>query len=123
MFDDDDIKEKLVNEDLELSDKIYTLDEIKEIVYNVVKDKPVYEVILFGSYAKNNADEKSDLDFIIDSNDYYSSLKIFNIISDMELAFKKAIDLYEKSGLEFNHIMKDEIEKNGIVIYEDRNKN
>ena len=30
-----------------------------------MKNRPVYSVILFGSYAKKLADENSDLDFVI----------------------------------------------------------
>lgn len=37
-----------------MSEKVYTIEEIKEIL----KDQPVYQVILFGSYAKKEATKK-----------------------------------------------------------------
>ena len=52
-----------------MSKKIYTIDEIKEILAKILKDMPVYNVILFGSYAKKLAKEDSDLDFVIDTKE------------------------------------------------------
>ena len=43
-----------------MSEKIYTIEEIKKILSEILKDKPVYQVILFGSYAKKNATKDSD---------------------------------------------------------------
>lgn len=50
-----------------MSEKIYTLEEIKLILENILKNMPVYNVILFGSYAKNEATKSSDLDLVIDT--------------------------------------------------------
>ena len=50
-----------------MSNKIYTIEEIVEILNEILKDKPVYQVILFGSYAKKEANKNSDVDLIIDS--------------------------------------------------------
>lgn len=47
-----------------MSEKIYTIQEIKEILAQILKDLPVYSVILFGSYAKNKATKDSALDFM-----------------------------------------------------------
>ena len=41
-----------------MSEKIYTIEEIKKILEELLKDKPVYKVILFGSYAKKKSYEK-----------------------------------------------------------------
>ena len=51
-----------------MSEKIYTIEEIKAILTTVLDNMPVYSVVLFGSYAKNCATKNSDLDFIIDTN-------------------------------------------------------
>ena len=56
-----------------MCNKVYTIEEIKRILKELLKDKPVYQVILFGSYAKKEATEKSDIDLIIDTN---SQLKV-----------------------------------------------
>lgn len=43
-----------------------TTEQIKQTVTNYFKDKPVKRVYLFGSYARGEADEKSDVDLLID---------------------------------------------------------
>ena len=35
-----------------MSEKIYTIEEIKKMLKEILKNTPVYNVILFGSYAK-----------------------------------------------------------------------
>ena len=35
-----------------MSEKIYTIDEIEEKLKKILKNQPVYKVVLFGSYAK-----------------------------------------------------------------------
>lgn len=37
-----------------MSEKIYTIDEIKKILKEFLKDKPVYQVILFGQCCQPN---------------------------------------------------------------------
>ena len=45
--------------------KIYTLEEIKKVVTPVLKKGGAQKAIVFGSYARGDADEYSDLDIII----------------------------------------------------------
>ena len=51
-----------------MSNNIYTIEQIKLILQEVLKEQPVYKVILFGSYAKQKANKKSDIDLVIDTN-------------------------------------------------------
>jgi predicted nucleotidyltransferase len=50
-----------------MENKVYSLQELKDNIHSLVKDLPVYSVVLFGSYAKGNEDTKSDIDLMIDS--------------------------------------------------------
>ena len=56
-----------------------TIDELKNIIIPLVKSYPVKRVILFGSYAKGNAIEGSDVDLIIDSEGQLNALDFFGI--------------------------------------------
>ncbi len=42
-----------------MSEKIYTIEEIKKMLEDILKDQPVYQVILFGSYANKKATKKA----------------------------------------------------------------
>lgn len=49
-----------------MTDKIYSIDEIKKIISPIASRYGVERVFLFGSYARGEATEESDLDFRID---------------------------------------------------------
>ena len=101
------------------SKKIYTLEEIKDLSQLVFEQYPtIKEAYLFGSYARGEATENSDLDFMIVLKDYeIESLKDeLRVASDLEDVFKKQVDtLNEEDAMK---IMPSSIERDGIKIYE-----
>lgn len=48
-------------------DKIYSIEEIKQMLYPIFLSNAVYQAIVFGSYAKGIATNKSDVDIVVDS--------------------------------------------------------
>ena len=101
-----------------MSEKIYTIDEIKTILANLLKNMPVYSVVLFGSYAKNIANKNSDLDLVIDTKETLMGFKLFSLITKIEEAFQKNIDAFEKGEIIENSKIYDEIKRTGVVVYE-----
>ena len=103
-----------------MSDKIFSIDEIKRIVVPIAEKYDVDRVFLFGSYARGNANAASDLDFVIDKG-RLSGLRFAGMLGDLQDHFDKNVDLLTSSSL-----MKDDrypnfkqkIEKDMIVIYE-----
>ena len=100
-----------------MNKKIYTIEEIKAILEEVLKNSPVYSVILFGSYAKEIADENSDIDLIIDTKETLMGFKLFSLITKIEDAFNKQVDAFEKSEIIENSKIDEEIKRTGIVVY------
>lgn len=101
-----------------MSEKVYTLDEIKEILTKILKNMPVYSVILFGSYAKNLADKNSDIDLVIDTKETLMGFKLYSLITKIEEAFNKQVDAFEKTEIIENSKIDKEIKKTGVVVYE-----
>ena len=101
-----------------MSEKIYTINEIKEILNKILENMPVYNVVLFGSYAKNEATKNSDLDLIIDTKDTLMGFKLYSLITKIEEAFNKRVDAYEKTEIIKNSKIDKEIQKTGVVVYE-----
>ena len=58
-----------------MTTRIYTLEDIKEMLREVLMHTEVEKAILFGSYAKNKPTEQSDIDILIDSNGKIKGLK------------------------------------------------
>ncbi len=55
---------------------------------------------LFGSYARGNADESSDIDVLLVGNNGFRALGIFGLAEDLHRASGKQVDVYELSELE-----------------------
>ena len=91
-----------------MSEKIYTIEEIKFILINVLKNMPVYSVVLFGSYAKNCATENSDLDLIIDTKDTLKGFKLYSLITKIEEAFNKNVAMEYTKGYTFETFCNDD---------------
>lgn len=101
-----------------MSEKVYTIEEIREILTQVLKNMPVYRVVLFGSYAKNLANKNSDLDFVIDTKEELMGFKLFSLITKIEEAFNKQIDAFEKTEIIEDSKIDREIKKTGVIVYE-----
>ena len=102
-----------------MSEKIYTIDEIKKILKQVLKNQPVYKVILFGSYAKNEANNKSDIDLLIDTRETLKGFNLIRLICQIQEAFDKPIDEFEKYEIISDSKIDREIKKTGVVVYEE----
>ena len=79
---------------------------------------PVYQVILFGSYAKNSANKDSDLDLVIDTKETLMGFKLYSLITKIEEAFHKQVDAFEKTEIIENSKIDKEIKETGVVVYE-----
>ncbi len=76
-----------------MSDKVYTLDEIKAIAHPIAKRYDIAALYLFGSYARGEATPKSDLDFRLDRGGMIDLLELGGLYSDLEAGFQKRLDV------------------------------
>lgn len=74
---------------------VYTLEEIKQNVLPLVRKYNIPAMYLFGSYARGEAGEESDLDFLVDTTGtrLTSLLTLGELYCDLEEIFHKKIDL------------------------------
>ncbi len=101
-----------------MSEKIYTIEEIKENVKDILKKANIKKAILFGSYAKNNPTPKSDIDLVIDSNGLLLNIYFYGLLEDLVQKLQKNVDLIEISEIQKDSKIYKDIQKEGIVIYE-----
>ena len=58
-----------------MNNKIYTIQELIEIITPIMRKYHAEQSILFGSYSRNSADSSSDIDLvIIDGTDFYNTI-------------------------------------------------
>ena len=98
--------------------KIYNLQELKDTIYVLVKDLPVYSVVLLGSYAKGTADAHSDIDLMIDSKGQLKGFDYYALLENLTEAFCKKIDLISKDQIIAESKIEGIVKNEGIVLYE-----
>ena len=94
---------------------VLKIEEIKNNVKKVLDNYAVNFCYLFGSYAKNKATGKSDVDLLIDTN--VTGLDFYGLVEELRVALSKKVDLIRFKDLENNNEILGEILKNGIKIY------
>ena len=89
--------------------KIYTIDEIKEITKKVFEKYKIKTAYIFGSYARGEATSKSDIDIMIvkEGSSIRTLLNLTHLENELEELFNKKIDLiieetYSKISLSEN---------------------
>lgn len=95
-----------------------TLESIKEKLVPVFDNEPVYQAIIFGSYAKGVADEQSDVDIVIDSKGHLIGLDFFRVLDLIVNALGKDVDLIEISDITPESPVYHTIMREGVVIYD-----
>lgn len=102
----------------DMKQTIFNINEIKTILFPVFQTAPVYRAILFGSYAKGNPTDKSDIDIVIDSEGELLNINFYGVLEDITTRLGKRIDLFEITELKNNVVMKSVVEREGIVLYD-----
>lgn len=96
---------------------VYTIEQIKNKSKEVFDNQDfVKEAYLFGSYARGEATEKSDIDFMIVLNRTVG-MEFFGLYHFLQKEFQKDVDvLTEKEAYD---IMPESIERDKVKIYGD----
>lgn len=94
---------------------ILTFDEIKSACKKILDDYDVKYCILFGSYAKGRANEKSDVDLLISTE--VVGLKFYGMVDKLREELHKKVDVLDLRQLKNNEELLDEILKDGERVY------
>ena len=99
---------------------IYTLAEIKNKVMPILEKYRIPAMYLFGSYARENATEDSDIVFLIDTTgtDLTSLLRLGALYCDLEETFQKPIDLITVGAIMQESTMESDIDFRNTVLRE-----
>ena len=93
----------------------YTVSQIQDILVPIFREYNIRKAILFGSYAKGSAKDKSDIDLLVDSG--LKGLAFFGLLEDVVNALGKDVDLLDTSQIILNSDVDNEIKKTGVMIY------
>ena len=99
-----------------MCDTIYTIDDIKAVLYPVFVKHSVKKAVLFGSYVKGMANQDSDVDLLLYSG--LRGLQFVGLIEDVRSALDKEVDVFDETHIIPGSKISSEISKDGVVIYE-----
>ncbi len=94
----------------------YTIDEIKKIATPIAQKYGIKRLSLFGSYAREEANENSDIDFFIEKGSLKGLIQYNALIRELEEKFNLHIDLIT-SGINDKEFL-NKIQKEEIILYE-----
>lgn len=92
-----------------------SLERIKTICAEAFEGRNVNYCYLFGSYAKGNATEHSDVDLLISTS--ISGMRFYDLVEELREKLRKQVDVLNQDQLKDNISLVEEILKDGIKIY------
>ena len=100
--------------------KTYSIEEIIRIIAPIAKQYGVDRVYLFGSYARGEANEQSDIDLCIDAASIRGMFAMGGLYADLKEALQKQLDIVTVRSLKYNtdESFLNNIQKDRILIYE-----
>lgn len=118
------IKKSLEAKNIVLMSELYKLNmlinrhpELKQDI-NELKKINADIILVFGSYAKGNESEKSDIDIYIDT----TNTKIINKVSSINKKFSVKIGKYDKNNPLIKEIEKYHVVIKGVELFYEKNK-
>ena len=95
-----------------------SIEELKSYIVPVVEKYPINQVILFGSYARGDASDESDVDLVVESDGKMLNSKIFTLGGDLLVALPVRVDVYDILEIKEKSPLYNSIRAEGIIIYE-----
>ena len=82
---------------------MYTLNEIKSILAKakpaLQQKYPLSKLGVFGSYARGDATEKSDIDVLVNFNGTIAGIKYISLAQEIAALFNIKVDVVSKGGI------------------------
>lgn len=95
----------------------YTIDEIKVKTIPIAKAYGISKMSIFGSYARGEANDASDVDLFVDRGRLKSLIQYFSFVSDLEKELKCHVDVVT-TGIQDKEFLS-RIIRDGVLIYEE----
>ncbi|MBO6178596.1 MAG: nucleotidyltransferase domain-containing protein [Selenomonadaceae bacterium] len=97
-----------------MENKILNIENISDLVRPLAKKYKVREIYVFGSYARGEATENSDVDFLVFGGDDFKLTNILALGEELREALNKDVDVFEiceiNQGSNFyKSVMKDKV--------------
>lgn len=86
-------KNEYINNLIEKDVSTLTIKQIKDIVKPILNKYGIFEIYLFGSYARGEANKDSDIDIYCEKGNLNTLFKIGYVFEELKTALNKEVDL------------------------------
>lgn len=97
------------------SKPLYSIYEIKKTLKPIFDKYKVKKAILFGSYVKGNADTRSDIDLMVETD--LEGIKFYGLLGEVSDSLRFPVDLIDRKEIKKNSKFEKEILNTGVTIY------
>ncbi len=98
-----------------MENKQYSIEDLRKIINPIAEKYHVSKVFLFGSFARGDNHENSDVDLRIDKGDLKGMFALCGFYTEVEEALQMKVDLITTGSLEDDFLRK--IEKEEVLLY------
>lgn len=102
-------------EDDDMADDSYICEAIKSAIFPIAEKYQIEKVYLFGSYARGDYDEESDIDLRIEKGGLRGMFALCGFYTEVEEALQKRVDILTTGSLEPEFLQR--IQKDEVLIY------
>lgn len=95
---------------------MYTIDEIKKKATPVAEEYGIKTLKLFGSYAKGQNNENSDIDFIVNKGKMETLFQYISFVDKLEKVFGCHVDVVSTEIEDKDFVNR--INKDSVVLYD-----
>ena len=88
----------LIDKDLD-KNKVLSLKRIKEIIKPILNKYEIRDIYLFGSYARGEANSKSDIDIYCDKGNIKTLIQQGKLEEELEKSLHKEVDIVFESSI------------------------
>lgn len=99
----------------DVNNSVLTIKQIKERIRPVMKKHNINDVYLFGSYARGEANNSSDVDIYCSRGDIRSLFDEVGFVKELENALNKKVDIVT-IGSKMNDFFKKQLEEDMIKL-------
>ncbi len=95
---------------------VYTTEEIANVLLPLLKKYKAQKAVIFGSYARKEADKNSDIDVMIIGGDGFEPTDVFCIADELHRAVQKPVDVYEQREIDQTSSLYRTIVQEGVEV-------
>ncbi|MCD8132117.1 MAG: nucleotidyltransferase domain-containing protein [Lachnospiraceae bacterium] len=100
-----------------MSQTNYSIDELKKIIFPIARKYNISKVYLFGSFARGDYNEESDIDLRIEKGSMKGMFALCGFYTDLSEALDRKIDVLTTGSLEESFLKR--IQKDEVILYAD----